>query len=335
MSEARQRALRPVYLVLGEEPLLARAVITALKTATLDGGVPGLNEDQLTAGECQVEAALQAAQTLPMMAKRRWVLVRSVERWESGAEGKGKVSPLDRLADYVKAPSASSTLVLVATKLDNRRRLVTAAKADGCVVECDALPPKRLPSWIEREVRERGCTLTPAVADLIADLAGPELGPVADAVERLCLYVGNGGEVTEEAVGECVVRLRLATIWKLVDAFTARDAPGALAALADLYDPSDRGIRLVGTLARSTRQLLRFESALRAGARPAEAAQAAGLPPFKADQVARQVKQLSRLELERWLEILRETDRNLKGGSRRPQQAVLEHALLRITTARP
>jgi DNA polymerase-3 subunit delta len=157
---------------------------------------------------------------------------------------------------------------------------------------------------------------------------------VADAVERLCLYVGEGSAVTEDAVGECVVRLRPATVWELVGAVGRRDAGAALAALERVYDPADRGLRLVGVLAWSVRQLVKFEAALRDGASPPEAAARAGAPPFKARELAQQVKVIPRAELERWLVRLSELDAALKGGSKRLPKSSLEFVILSMCGGR-
>jgi DNA polymerase-3 subunit delta len=119
-------------------------------------------------------------------------------------------------------------------------------------------------------------------------------------------------------------------VWQLVDAVGRRDAGRALRALSEVYDPSDRGLRLVGVLAWSTRQLLKFESATRAGSRPPEAAKAAGVPPFKARELADQVRLLSREKLEGWLATLSEVDLALKGGTARPPRAVMEEAVLSL-----
>jgi DNA polymerase-3 subunit delta len=221
-------------------------------------------------------------------------------------------------------------LVLVGGELDKRRKLVTVARKDGWIVSCEALSRADLPSFIERAARERGNSLEPGVADLIAELAGPELGPVTDALERCCLYAGSGKSVTEDIVAECVVRLRAKTVWELVGAVGKRDPGAALAALAEVYDPQDRGLRLLGVLAWSTRQLLKFESAMREGLSPNDAAVRAGAPPFKARELAEQVKRIARPDLERWLETLAELDYALKGGSKRPAKSVLEHGILRL-----
>ena len=64
--------------------------------------------------------------------------------------------------------------------------------------------------------------------------------------------------------------------------------------------------------------------------RRATAAKAAGAPPFKAKDLARQVKQLPREQLESWLPVLARIDLDLKGGSERPPKAILEHALIEL-----
>jgi DNA polymerase III subunit delta len=282
---------------------------------------------------------LSAVRTLPMMARRRFVLVRGLERWDAkeGSEAKpskGK-EPFDKLIEYAKSPLDSTVLVLVGAALDKRRRIVNSARSEGWLVSCEALKREELPLWIERAVRARGNTIGRHVADLIAELTGPELAPVADAVERLCLYVGAGGDVTEDAVGECVVRLRPATVWELVGAVGRRDAGAALAALERVYDPADRGLRLVGVLAWSVRQLVKFEAAVREGASPPEAAARAGAPPFKARELAQQVKLIPRAELERWLVRLAELDAALKGGSKRLPKSSLEFVILSMCGTKP
>jgi DNA polymerase-3 subunit delta len=351
IAEARSGELRPVYLLVGEEPYLERRVLTALKQAALAGAVPagwrpphpggppagavpGLNDEHLQAGEVPVERVLSAARTLPMMAKRRLVVVRGLERWEprdgQDGDGKDREPPLDRLLEYAKAPSPSTVLLLVGGGLDKRRRLVAQARTLGFLVSCEPLDRASLPAFIQNEARERHAQLAPEVAELIAELAGPDLSQVADAVDRLSLFVGANGEITEEAVAECVVRLRPSTVWELVGAVGRRDLGAALAALDQVYDPADRGLRLLGVLAWSMRQLVRFDAAQRAGATLNEAAARAGAPPFKARELAAQLKGLDPADLERFILRLAELDLDLKGGSKRPPKASLEHTMMAL-----
>src|SRR6185312_11347454 len=120
--------LLPVYIVAGEERLLRDEVIAELRAASLGGGVAAFNEDKFTAGEVDVDKVVAAARTVPMMAPRRFVLVRSAERWDT-VEGTEKTSsPIDRIAEYAAAPIDSTCLVVVGSKIDGRRKVVAAAK---------------------------------------------------------------------------------------------------------------------------------------------------------------------------------------------------------------
>jgi DNA polymerase-3 subunit delta len=339
-AELSAGKLRPLYLLVGQERLLIDQAIGSLKPRALAGGIAGLNEDTFTAGQDSVERVLATARTLPMLAPRRWLLVRALEKWDSAKDGeaerprggKGKAgpsarAPLDQLVDYASAPAESAVLVLTAEKLDKRRKLYTGAKADGSLVSCEPPARREVPSWVVERVRARGCTISRAEAELLSELLGGELSALADAVERLCLYVGSGQRVTEEAIEECTVRVKTRTVWELVSAVGSRNAARALEVLDDVYDASDR-FRLLSVLGWATRQLLRFDAARRAGMSASDAARAAGAPPFKATELDAQLRAMPEGALERWLQQLAEADLALKGGSRRPPRAVVERMLL-------
>jgi DNA polymerase-3 subunit delta len=161
----------------------------------------------------------------------------------------------------------------------------------------------------------------------MAELVGSDLCALADALERVELFAGKGAELSEEAVLECVANMQPATVWDLVGAVGRRDAGAALAALDRVFEPGG-GPRLVGLLCWSTRQLIRFASARRAGLSPDDAARQAGVPPFKVRELNDQLRQLPLERAERWLETLAQVDLDVKGGSKLPQKAVLETALL-------
>jgi len=299
----------------------------------VEGATAAFNVDAFEAGEAPIGRILQAANTLPMMAKKRLVVVRGVERLEKagddGGDDKKRASPSDALAEYVPNPSPSSCVLLVGTKLDGRRKLATVARKSNVIVACDPLRPHQLPGFVREEARRRGNAIAHDVADAIVDLVGGELGNLVDAVERLSLYVGTKNEITEDAVHACIARVRVGSVWGLSDAVAARDRSTALRLLHENYDPRDRGLPLLGLLASSVRKTLKVRAALQAGASPDEAAKVAGLPPFRARDAAAQAKRFREGELERAVTILAEADLALK-GSKRPPLLVLEDAVVRL-----
>ena len=318
----------PIVLVVGAEQYLQNKVVQALRTAALKESVAGLNEDQFVATETPIDSIISAARTLPMLARKRFVCVRQIERWETAS--KGEADALARIAQYATAPVSSCVFVLSGAKLDGRKKLATIAKKGNWWIGCDPISRSGIPSFIVSRAADRSVQIDPSAAELIIEVAGTDLSALVDAVERLCLFVGEGGKVDEDVVGTCLVRIKASTVWELVGAISRRDLGKALEALDAVYDPKDRGLPIVGTWAWSARQMLRFESSIRAGMSPPQAAQAAGAPPFRANELADQCKRLPRHELERWLDVIARVDIALKGGSKRPPKAILEHAILSL-----
>lgn len=336
IKRAERGELSPVWLLMGEERLLRDQTLAAISKAALAGGLVELNLDKFTAGEAPIDKILAATRTVPMMARKRVVLVRGLERWDGAAsddddrrDGKAP-PPLDRLAEYAKAPIDTTCLVLVAEKLDGRRKLVALAKKAGFIVDCAAVDSKRLPGWIKERAEGKGHTIDRDTCELIAEIAGPDLSYLDDVLERLSLYVGLGAPITEDAVSVCVTRVKLADTWTLVDAASTKDLGKVLALFADVYDPRDRGLPLIGAIAWSLRQLLKLEAALRQGASVDEAARRAGIyPAFKARDLARKLAAFRPGELSRWLVVVQETDVALK-SSRRSADVILEEMFTRL-----
>ena len=330
LAEAKKGALRPVYVIVGEERFLRDQVVAALREAALGAGIAAFNEDKFQAGEGDVEKIVAACRTVPMMAPRRFVLVRGIERWDGMSGTTESLAPLDRIAEYAQAAIDSTCMVLAGEKLDGRKKLAALAKKQGFLVECEVLARRELPEWIGARAKEKGHAMDHDVADLLAEIAGPELAYVNDAIERLSLYVGEAQPITEHAVAECVARVRTADTWELVGKVGARDLKGALRALAEAYDPRDRGLPMLGALAWSIRQLAKYQAAIASGASSDEAARRAGVyQPFRARELAQRAKAFRGSEVARWLLVLAETDVALK-SSRRPADAILEDMLTRL-----
>jgi DNA polymerase III subunit delta len=339
VQQAHEGKLLPVYLVMGEERWFTDRVVTALRDAVAKQGIAGFNDDKFTAGEAPVHAVLSAAKMLPMMAKKRFVMVRGVERWEkkeddgdsdAPARKSKALSPLDELAEYAKAPCDSTVLVLIATKLHGQRRVVTGAKKGGYLVACDSLDRRDVPAWIKRFAKEKGHSIAPEAVETLAELSGSELGHVADAIERLSLYVGAGKPITEEAVTKLVTRVAHTPVWDLVDAVALRQRGRALTVLSDAMEERDSALPLHGLLFSTVRQLLKMDAALREGLDANEAAQRAGVMPFKARERAQALRALPPGTLGKWVELLSAADLALK-GSKRPPQAVLETLVLEMS----
>lgn len=334
----------PVVLIVGEEHVRVELALSAMTRASLAVDPARMNHDRFIAGEARIDTVLGAAQSLPMMAPWRLVVVRHAERWERGGadSGEGEAeaelatgvsdAPLDRLAAYAKSPNPSTLLVIVATKLHGQRRLVTLAKKEGFFVDAGPFSRDELIQELQRAATARGTKLASAEASHLVELLGTDLAIQFDALERLSLYVGAGQPITAQAIQEVVSPISQATVWQVVDAISQRRTGDALALLSSVYDPRDGGLRVLGGIAFGVRQLAKLQAALASGMNEASAAKAAGLPPFRVREGMASLKCVGAAAPQRWLGLLAQADRALKSSRRKPDR-ILDELLVAMAAS--
>lgn len=321
IREAQAGKHQPVHLLTGTERFFIQRAIHALRAASIGTG-NGWNEDSFQGKGGSATRILEAARTLPMMAAIRFVLVRSVEQLASGEQ--------DKLAEYLTDPVDSCCLVLVAEKLDGRGRLAKIAKKQGVLTDASPLRASAVRGFVQTEARVRELRLDPDALSALVDAIGPDLPAIDDALERLSLYVGDSAHITLPAVEQCVSRVRVESIWALVDAVGMQNSKAALRAAASLLADREPPLRILAMVARQLRMVARMADGLQAGLSPSEAVKAAGAPPFKANELASAARRFDQPMLARAFRVLAATDLALK-GSRRPPDAILEGAIMELT----
>ena len=321
-ARAHEGEVPAVVVLAGSERFFVDRAVAALREKVAEGGVEGFNEEIFQGKGMTAGRAIEAARTLPMLADRRFVLVRGVEAMAP--------KELDVLAEYFDDPAPSACLVLTTEKLDGRTRFAKRAKKLKLIADAGPLKLPELRAFISNEAKQRGLSLRRDAGEALVEAIGTDLPAVDDALERLALYVGEGNPIDLDAVEACIVKVRVESIWALVDAVSNRDRPTAMRATASLLADREPPLRILAMVARQLRMVGRMKGALGAGMPPQEAAKQAGAPPFKARELAAAAKRFRPNDLRRAFTVLAETDLALK-GSRRPPELVLEGAILALT----
>lgn len=329
LSDVTQRAdqgsLDPVYVFVGTERLLVERAVEAIRRAIDAQGAPGFNVDIFDGKGLDASTVSAAARTLPMMADRRLVLVRHVDA----------MTPTEQrqLADYLDDPADSACLVLTASKLDGREKLAKSAKKCGVLFEAKPMRGRELREFVRAEAQSRGHHIAPQATEALLEAVGDDLGAIDDAMERLSLFVGPGQRIDEAAVMTCVTRIRVESIWSLVDAIGLKDRRKGVSAAQSLLDDREPPLRLLAMVARQLRIVARMREALSAGMRPQDAAKQAGAPPFKARELTESARHFTADSLGRAFALIAETDRALK-SSKRPADVIVQEAVLELCADR-
>jgi DNA polymerase-3 subunit delta len=321
IEAAREGRYGPVHVLVGTERFLIERAVDLLRAASIGDGPAGFADDVFHGQGLTARTVTSAARTLPMMARSRFVLVRDADAMDNGER--------EALIPYLEDPVDTTCLVLAAEKILGTTRFAKAAKKLGVWADAAPLKAHAVPAFAKSEAARRGHALGPGAAEALADAVGTELAALDDALERLSLYVGDREEIRIDDVEACVSRVRVDSIWALVDSVALKDAGRALRAAGSLLADREHPLRILALVARQLRMVGRMRDALGRGLRGPEAAKAAGAPPFKARDLQRAATAFDDASLAAAFAAIADADLALK-GSRRPGDVVLGDVLLRL-----
>jgi DNA polymerase III subunit delta len=256
-SALKKRVFDPVYYLFGEDDFLKERATRDLIEAAVDPTTRDFNLELRRANELDAEALDALLSTPPMLAERRVVVLRDVDKLKKSAR-----TLLDR---YLTRAAHDTVLVLVAP---------SGAKADktlsdrSTAVEFAPLTGDRLPRWVAYHAQhELGRTITPEAVTLLVEAVGGDLAQLAIELEKLASYATE--TIDEHAVAEVVGVRRGESLGDLLDAVAAKDASTALGLIPIILQlPKTTAVSVVMALSVQTLALGYAEAALAAGTSP-------------------------------------------------------------------
>ncbi|HJV64349.1 MAG TPA: DNA polymerase III subunit delta [Geomonas sp.] len=301
-----QGAIAPLYLLYGDEPYLVERAVKKLLDRVVDPGFRDFNLNVFYGNECKGDEVFTAAQTLPMFAERRLVLVKKGGDLPAAAQ--------EILLGYLQDPSPSTTLVLQAEKVDGRKKFFADFKKKGESVEFKRPYENQLGPYVRDEVRAAGKKIDGAAAELLAYLVGNNLQELVSQIEKLCIYCGKKEQVTVEDVKSIVSDTKVESVFEFTDALGAKDLSKALRLLTTLLQDGEAPLKILGGVARHYRQLWQVRGMMDRKVPSSELAKAAGINPYFLKKVTEQARNYQVGELKLVFQRMLELDQAFKSG---------------------
>ena len=300
--------LDPIYCLHGAERYLVDRCLAAIRQAVLGsaGGGASFNHDVFDLKETPMGRVVGTARTMPMMARRRLVIGKGVDDV--------KAPDLEPLLPYVEDPNPTTCLVLIGEKVDTRFKVFATLRKAGFLHEFPALRDRELSGWLAREARQRQIGLDNDAATALAEMAGPDLGRLSQALEQLALYVGDAKRIRLADVEELVAETRQRGVFELTKAIGEGNVERALRLLANMQRNREPALRIQFMLVRQLRQIWRAKELAAAGVPRPEIASQVGIAPFFLDDVLVPARRMSHATLERSFGRLYRADRVLKSS---------------------
>jgi DNA polymerase III subunit delta len=305
-----------VYLLLGDdEERKARGVEKLRK---------GRMVESYDASATGPDSVVSACNSFSLFGEGPFVVLRNLDAWNAAQKAV--------VVDYLRDPSPGSDLVLIATKLGARERLLSAVKKEGEVHTFEQPTGKALVRWLVGHAKKQGLDLPEDVAeDLTVRCSGDKIRLLQET-EKLALYVGDDTATHDDVAALCPPDVQ-SNIFAFVESLAAGERDRALRLLEDLIGTGEPPLRLTFMIRRQFQLVARARALLEAGTLRKEIAGTLKIPPFVVRKLEEQGRKLDEEDLERALALIQGLESGLKGGSTLPENLQVEMTVLKLSAA--
>lgn len=325
----------PAVLLIGPEAYLRETCRAKLVEAV----VPEANREwavvRFSLADADLDAALQQAQTLPMLSPRQVVLVDALEELEH-LDDKARDDAVKQLEDYLDDPAPFTLLLLEAQALDQRMKLAKLLGDKTLVVQAELsddpeVRAQMVSDLAQKMAAELGVQLEQEAAVDLADLVNGELARARTELEKLASYVGERKRIAPADVDLLVVSEKKYSVWELADMLASRQRDRALEFLSSVLREGEEPAGIVGALVWMYRKLIQAQELPR-HVSAWDATRQLGIRKHTAEMALRQARRIPREQLLGGLRALYEADSQLKSGAS-DRRAILEFLLAALTAA--
>jgi DNA polymerase-3 subunit delta len=313
----------PLYFLYGDDQYLVEQGVKRLMDRIVDPGFRDFNFNVFYGNECKGDEIFSAAQTLPMFAERRVILIKKAHELPATA--------LEVLTGYIQNPSASTCLVLQADKIDQRKKFFTEFKKFGELVEFKKPYDNQLGPFIREETKSRGKRIDPAAAELLAFLVGNNLQELASQIEKVVTFIGSREMITTTDIKGIVSDTKVDSVFEFSDAVGEKSLGKALRTLQTILRDGEAPLLILAILTRHFRQLWKVRELVDRKLSSSDISKATGINPYFLKKVVTQAGNFTPMEIKSIFERLFDLDLLFKSGGGK-QMVLLEQLVLDICT---
>jgi DNA polymerase III subunit delta len=311
LERSLREGVRPLYLLLGPEIYLRRVAAQSITEAALSRTMlREFNESSFSLSSDSVQAAVAAADQLPMMSEMRVVRVRDFGRLREADE--------DTLIRYLNNPSPSTVMIFSADELDKRKKS-SKVLLDVCtVIEFSPLKDAEAKAWAKTRLKELKVTADDQGLSDIIRLVGTDVQTLVNELDKLASAAAATGRITLALVDELIGRSRELSNFELGDHLLSGNRKRALETLHRLLEDGAEPVMLVGLIAGNYHRLALGKHLLSRGGRE-EVFRNISLPPFKRDAYISTLQRSSATQIARGIQLTAAVDLAIKTSQATPR----------------
>jgi DNA polymerase-3 subunit delta len=334
------------YLLYGNDEFTCREHLKKLRQQ----GDFGYNRDYYIGGEVPLATITATCNTFPFLSEQRLVVLEGLpkkrrgedtpaapaensavpETATKGRKKKSSKSAAESRAGFEKGlteaiptmPDTTVLIVLLDEELLASSPLLKVANEHGQMIQSTLPKGAALESWIRKRVQGTGGKITSEAATLLANFIGNQLRLLANELDKLATYVGEGQTIEASHVHLLSAQVQEARVFDLTDALAQRNYTQALNLLHELLGDGLHPLALLPIITSQVRMLLLVKELATSGLRATQIASTIGSAPFIVEKALRNVGKFSVVQLEQTYRQLLSTDAALKRSRLTPEMAL-------------
>jgi DNA polymerase III subunit delta len=301
------QSLKPLYILVGDEPLAQRESLDAIRAAARAQGFD--ERTTLTVERYfnwqQIESY---GQSISLFSSLRLLEIHI----PSGKPGVDGSKALQALANK---PMPDTCIVIVLPKLERdaaKSAWFSALENNAVTISLNEVDAANLPKWIGSRLALQGQHTSQQTLEFLAHQVEGNLLAANQEVQKLGLLYPQG-ELSDATVREAVLNVSRYDAFQLGEAVLAGDAARTIRILQGLQDEGENAVAVMSPLMWVLRPLVRIKQAEMRGENMANAMTNARIYGEKQALVKRALARLSLKQLEAALQKLADIDKTAKG----------------------
>ena len=320
-----------LYLFTGAETYIRGQALQWLREALLPEGLEALNETMLDNPDA--DTLIASADTLPLLARRRLVVVRGLRLLITDQQVAGSKEQTEKLCDYFARVPDTVCLVIVADdKPDMRRKVVKTLAQHAADVRFDHLDEATLAAWISKEAKRRGGTIDRSAAAFLIYWSGGDMNTLSGEIGKLCAFVSGGAGISQTDVRALASRTRECSVFEWMDSLLEGRAGDAVAQLGVLCEQGETAIGLIALLGSQLRKLAMLRAMLDRREPMTYMLKKTKMKSYALERMTARARALPYETIRYGIDTLVETDEGIRSG-RFAESDAIYRAALRIMAA--
>ncbi|MBT8140175.1 MAG: DNA polymerase III subunit delta [Gammaproteobacteria bacterium] len=321
-----KRQLAAAYLIAGDESLLQRDAVDAIRASAAEAGFTTI-ETTVQDASFDWQAWRSSCSEMSLFGEQRLLELR-LSTAAIGVEGSKAI------CEYLSNPAPDSILLVTAPRISGKPKWLSQFIQAGVYTPIYPVDSHALPTWLAARATRHGLRLQREAAQLIAEKVEGNLLAAVQELEKLSLLFANANNkqavvIDLEKAAKAVGDSARFSAFNMLDHALAGQPQSASRALAHLKNEGNDPAALTGPVSYELGKIASLLE-LKENKRLADGIKSLRLPPKKREIYQRALPRINQTDISRCTMLTARADLLGKSGQRAAAYNAIEMMLLRL-----